>query len=390
MALKPWHTIGLTAAGMALAAVVILPPRPLPLLSESGGRLRLLFEGQVYNYQSGANYKWSLSSATRQFANRVFAARKADSLLTLAAGSRALHGADGALTVVYEPELTADSARFWLRMLERELALAPHAPGGGVPLIVELRAVDSARKPHSWSDYVMMRFVSPRAERPACFVSLRLVRGMHGYDVTRIVERDRRTGAARTAVLDWCLAYARFGTPGSQVSKWAGHRVQLTYSYNSGSTFTWALDAERQGRLADHEDTWMGEAYESWGDPTYAGCVRGSRPLCLASVGLVSDAPELDGSWTGLARPRLLASLMLKDPERFGRFWRSPEPPTVALETAFGRPAADLVADWERSVFTLRATGPRVLPRALLSSLGWAALAIGLGLFAAGRRQVDS
>jgi hypothetical protein len=46
-----------------------------------------------------------------------------------------------------------------------------------------------------------------------------------------------------------------------------------------------------------------------------------------------------------------------------------------------------VVAEWKRTTFKPPAPGP---PPALLSSLGWAVLALGLSLLTAHRRQVSS
>jgi hypothetical protein len=379
MALKPWHRAGLTAAGMALAMAVALPPRPLPEPGEVGS---ILFPAE-WPMRPAAQHAYTLSGTLANLRVYMRAARMADSLFSLAAGPRALHSADRALTVIYTPPVSAESARVWLGMMERELALVPRGVGGGMPLIVRLRAARQTKLPMSWSarDWRSMRFVSPRPERPACFVDLPLEdRGTRTAERSGMIHRDERTGVARTRVLNSCLLYARFGAPGPQVERWAGRRAERQY-WPSGPQFEWLLDMQRRGRL--HEEL----AY-FWGPGRLAGACSADAGPCLRMVGLIRDPAAGWEDYFALRRNSLLAGLILEDPARFERFWRSPEPPAIALERAYGRPAGQIVADWQRAIATPEAGGPRVPADALLSSLGWAILAIGLGLLVAWRQQV--
>ncbi|MFI5208302.1 MAG: hypothetical protein ACHQX4_09815 [Gemmatimonadales bacterium] len=401
MALKTWHRAALTAGGMALALAVILPSRPYP---EPGEALSALYPVEYWWWRT--QYRNTLDNTLFDLRNRHRAAVMADSLFALTNGPRAVKSADGALTVLYEQPLGADSARVWLAMLERELALAPRGTGAGVPVVVALKSAPSKRNPRGAEGeavgrdgaaredpWVAMRFVSPRAERPTCFVALRLVDLKPGQNANpgELIERDSRTGAARTAVLDRCLIYARFGVPGAQVERWAGRRVDVRRWWSQGDNLSWALEAGRQSRARDEMISNLSprELSDYWADPLNSSCVRGSSVLCLKSVGLIAD-PTLRGEsyWMGNVRRSLIAELILKDPARFERFWRSAEPPTVALEKAYGRPAGEIVGEWKRSAFSVPALGPRT--PALLSSLGWAVLAIGLSLLTAHRRQVSS
>lgn len=387
MALKTWHRAALVASGMALATVVILPSRPLP---EPGDRLYGLFRAD-FGWYGRALYEFTLSSTLSALQDRHRAAVMADSLLALIRGPRAVRSADGALTVLYERPLTADSARVWLGMLERELALAPRGTGSGMPIVVALRSVPPRR-----GDWVAMRFLSPRRERPACFAVARLVAAQAADNTFRpseLIERDHRTGVARTAVLDWCLMYGRFGAPGASVERWAGRRVEVRRWWSPGDNLSQTLEAERRGHKRDElppgvlpQDL---EAY--WADPLNSACVRGSRVPCLKSVGLMAD-PTLrpESFWISRVRRSLLAALMMKDAEKFEKFWRSNERADVALEQAYGRPASDVIAEWKQSVVSVPATGPRATAAAFVSSLGWAAGAMALGLVLAKRRQVSS
>ncbi len=405
MALKKWHRAGLVAGGMVLAVVVMLPSRPLP---EPGDSLYGLFRSDIGPW-GWARYDYTLSRTLDDLRNRHRAAVMADSLLALTRGPRAVRSANSALTVLYERPLSAESARVWLGMFERELALAPRGSGLGIPIVVALRSApatsrradapdeqvlahDGAARPFPW---VAMRFLSPRGERPTCFAALRLVpaRANESFSPSELIERDHRTGIARTAALDWCLIYARFGVPGARVDRWTGHRVELRRWWAPGDNLSWALESARHGRTTtDMIPTASPQELEAyWADPLNSACVRGSRVPCLKSVGLITD-PTLrsESFWMGRVRRSLLAALMLKDPVRFEKFWRSNERADVALEQAYGRPASDLIAEWKRSVFSVPATGPRAAAGAFLSSLGWAAGVMAIGLVLAMRRQVSS
>lgn len=402
MALKSWHRAALTAAGMALAVAVVLPSRPYPEPGEP--LLGALYPVEYWWW--GTRYHNTLDNTVSDLRNRHRAAVMADSLFALTNGPRAVKSADGALTVLYEQPLSADSARVWLGMLERELALAPRGTGAGMPVVVALKsgpprlnprgaageavARDGAAREESW---VAMRFVSPRAERPACFVALRLVPLSPGDAVRpgELVERDMRTGVSRTAALSWCLVYARFGAPGARVERWASRRVEVRRWWAPGDNLSSALEVGRQGRMRDElmPDFSPLDVSRYWADPLNSSCVRGSSVLCLKSVGLVAD-PTLrsESYWIANVRRSLIAALILKDPVRFEKFWRSEEPAVTALEKAYGRPAADVVGEWKRTSFKPPPLGPRT--PALVSSLGWAVLAIGLSLLTAHRRQVSS
>jgi hypothetical protein len=273
-----------------------------------------------------------------------------------------------------------------------------------MPVVVALRSVKpDSRAPSSTrslrvasaGSWVAMRFVSPRPDRPACFVAVRLValRAEESYGPSELIERDPRTRLARTAVIDWCLMYARFGVPGARVERWAGQRVEVRRWWAPGDNLSLALEAGRTGRTRDQLMPTLEarELTQYWADPLNSACVRGSRVPCLKSVGLVADRTlRSEYYWIAKVRRSLLAALMLKDAGRFERFWRSSERADVALEQAYGKPASDVVAEWKRSVFENPVTGPRASAAGLLSSLGWAAGIMALGLFLAGRRQVSS
>jgi hypothetical protein len=378
MALKQWHRVGLTAAGMALATAIALPPRPLPEQGE--------FHFLVYYYDAAwpaRRFEYTLSGTLEALRLRVRAARMADSLLAAATGPRVLHSADGGITVLYSSAISTDSARVWVSLLERELALVPRGAGGGIPLIVRLRVGGSERELFGggrYQDWRLLRFTSPRPDRPACLVDVRLMdAGTRLAERAGLIERSERTSARRARVLDWCMLYARFGMPGTRVARWAGRRVEPQYYWHYGPDFGWLVDMQRRGRT--HE-----ELAAFWSERLAGACSPHAGP-CLRIVGLIDDQSNRWERYT-VRRNSLLAGLMLRDPARFERFWRSPAPPAVALEQAYGLPAGEIVANYQREVARPEPSGPRLPPGVLLSSLGWAAVAIGLGLLVAWRQQV--
>src|SRR5437899_2499828 len=177
--------------------------------------------------------------------------------------------------------------------------------------------------------------------------------------------------------------------PGPGVERWTGRSVETYYWWYTGSNMADLLESRRAATEAKTNATPLERGPGTGWDPLAAMCLRGGGAACLRSVGLVQDPSQrYSVFWSGYARRGVLAGLLLYSPERFERFWRSPAPPAAAIEQAWGRPAADVIADWLRSVAIVSQAGPVAHPASMLSSLAWALVALGLSLFAALRRQV--
>ncbi|MFI5279089.1 MAG: hypothetical protein ACHQU1_01230 [Gemmatimonadales bacterium] len=400
MALKRWHQAGIVVAALALAAAVILPPRPMPEAGDKGLSASLMFSLGYYPYQGLHRHADLLAGTASSLRARRTAIQLADSLLAAARGPRAVRNADGSAVVVFEPNLSADSARVWLRMLERELALGPDRHPAAMPVILALRSTPEelhVRAPGVqplpvWS---ITRAISWRPERPAVLIMIRIADyGPYVADARGFLQLDTVAGTACTSVLDWGQAFAHFGLPGRGLEKWTGERLQRLYwGYRGSADLSWALTLER--RHATHEYLSNLARREEWqnpsADPLAQACVKSGGLQCLKSVGLVIDpSMRYEGYPISLSRRLLLARLMLKDPARFERLWRSDEAPRITLTRVYGQPAEAIVSEWRRSIENMPRGGPRTPGLALLSSLGWAALAVGLGLLMAGRRQVGS
>lgn len=381
MALRPWHLAGLTAAGMALAVVVVLPPRPLPTPGEIGSSL---YPSDL-PWVTGAHYGATVRRTVSDLKVYARTARLADTLFAAATHPQALRSADRSLTLIYAAPLSADTARVWLGLLEKELALAPHGPGRGMSLIVRLRVAPRIKstRPVRWSpdSWRSIRFVSPQHDRPACFVDAELPGpATRTGERAALIQRNERTDERRTRLLDWCMLYARFGAPGANMGKWAGRRAQVLYYWRYGPDLGWNLEVLRGGRAHDEMAAW-------WSDKLAGACSRSGGP-CLRMVGLAKDPGAPWENYFTLQKASLLAALMLQDSARFERFWRSPMMPAAALEQAYGRPAGVIVAEFQRSIVRPEPGGPRIPAGALLSSLGWAVMAIGLGVLVGRRQQV--
>lgn len=374
MALKSSHRVALTTACLALAAIIALPSRPYP--EEGEGWWPAVDVGYVTHYDQ------LLSRTLGRLRWRVRAARMADSLLPLIAGPRALHSADSPLTVLYEQGLSPDSARTWLRMLEAELSLVPRGRLPGMPLVVALRSspeVPGDTMRHGFGLWRAVRFVSPRPDRPACIVAMNIRPDTRNnvYDIEHAIRRDPRTKTRRTNLLNQCAIYARFGSPGVHVRNWVGGGVDVQYWWGN-SNMADQLEAERRpARQALRTATW---------DPAIAACVRNGGASCLRIAGLARAVYHMP-YWF---EEYLLASLLIRDPAGFEAFWRSADVVGTALEHAYGQPAAEVIAVTLRRAVRLEPSGPRTPSGALLSSLGWAAIAMGLGIVMAGRQQVKS
>ena len=79
-----------------------------------------------------------------------------------------------------------------------------------------------------------------------------------------------------------------------------------------------------------------------------------------------------------------------RDPEAFGRFWRSTSTVDRALAQAFGRPHAELIREWAQNTFYVKA-GPEATSRrkTVLATIGWLSAAL-IAAFAIGMRRQAS
>ena len=385
MALKRWGWVGGPVLAALLVAVVVLPPQ-VPT-----GAHALL--GVVWGYGDFVN---QAGNGHSQFVNDVTYARQgqrvrlshamlSDSIMMAARGPLALRSDDGLVTLIYEAPLVADSARLWLSAVTRELALYPGAPAQGMRLVVALLSDALRLRPGNGFEYSGVRTLLDQAARTGtCVVTVNLLprlswgRSAVGHDLY---------GKPVSRVLGACALYARFGAPGSRVSRW----VAAELGYYWWNPLTPELqEARRSVRRYEipHDVDWNNALYGEvrWLE---VGCLRGGAALCLRSAGLgwEPDSPFRYFRNSAFPRNRLIAYLLATGtPEQFAAFWRSSQPVAEALEGAYGRPASMLAMaafqHWYTAPPSDSSWGGE---RSALTGLGWIGFALAVAVVA-GRR----
>jgi hypothetical protein len=387
VALKRWRWLWGPALAALGLAVLLLPPS-LPsqegLLAAFG-----LVEPEWYG-EPGRQFEYDVRAAIRRQKDLVRSGRLADSVVAAARGARALRSANGMVTVVYEPPLTADSARVWLRAAVSELSLYPATGGRGLSVIValisnqvRLHGSDDANRWY-WSSEELID-VAP--SRGACVVTINLLDPRYSR-AAEFMGHDASGGPSGRFV-DLCALFARFGRPGP-----AGEWVRATmrrYWYAGNLLARRLLEARRaipRQRIesGENEPRPLWAAGVSWLE---IGCNHGVPVLCARVAGLAG--PRQPRFYDYYAQPYLrthiVAYLLASgSPEQFASFWRSNLPPARSLEAAYGRPAGEIA----RSAFShwhadAPPGGPRAGARLLLAGLFWAGTALALALVA-GRR----
>jgi len=275
-----------------------------------------------------------------------------------------------------------DSARFWLDAVVHELDAYPPATGATLPLVVALFS-DPARTKVPGSYWDVEELPDQVAAKHACVaaVALSSVPSWQQAYVGHVA-----AGRPATRVLDACGLVARYGAPGPQVGDWAWG--DATYWSARTILVRQLVDGRRpllRGEIRRDESLWWPRG-DQWRD---VGCARGIATACLYTSGLAGhDVPVLARYRSPVLPPeRLMAYLLATGtPAQFVSFWRSADPPAVALERAYGKPPGDLARAALRHWYAEPAPGgPGASGGMLLTAVGWAVLAVALALVA-GRR----
>jgi hypothetical protein len=374
----------ITGAAMALAAVLTLPPRPAP--EEAGLFSMLTWFWRGLPVYGRTRHRWELESARGTLRQRVEQLARNDSILGLVRAGRGVRSADGAITVLYERPLSADSARRWLAALEAEATLYPRGTGRGGRAVVALYSDPSrlrARQgavPRLWG---RRQWYAGPPEAPVCIVEANLAAPPRGWwSRTSLMARDSAGPSAR--VLNVCALVVRLGPPGRSVGDWVNAAVP---DQNwRGSALSGLVASARAGL---EPLPWAGASFPE------RACLRGSAFHCEWLTGL-HRMPNETRRWLGgdpltwSYRQRFLVHLLTKrGPERFAALWSSPAPIGEALHQAYGRPAGELVADWMKASNPPAAAGPGVGSRAVLASAGWALALLAGALLASLRWRSD-
>jgi hypothetical protein len=392
MALKRWGWLAGAVLAALLVAIALLPPRLpnrtgmlLGVVAVSGPELRAYYRG---NDQFGSEYsqfREDLLAARLTQRERLRRAVLSDSILMVARGPHALTSADGLITLVYERPLTADSARFWLGALGRELALYPKRTVPGTRLVIALLS-DSLRAQPGVREATYLgnhEFLDQASSAGPCLVTVSLLprlswgRNAVGHD---------SAGRPVSRLLGTCAVYARFGAPGAGVRRW----VASASNYYWGGPLTWLLQEARR-----HVETY--EIPYSWNNTPWngevrwleIGCLRGGAAPCRREAGLNRGQDGWLPYYISVSsvRSRLVAYLLATGtPEQFASFWHSPRPVAEALARAYGTPAGELAMSAYRHWFAAPPSAqPMGSARNAATGLVWVSLALALAVIA-GRR----
>ena len=405
MALKRWAWLGATLVAMALAAIVVLPPRPVSLFGSG-------WIGPEDTYYSGRGsvFERTLDATRQRLRNGIEARRREGSILAARGRPGALHTSDCAITVLREASLSEDSARVWLNAVHAELDAFPRAAALGIPIVVVIYTSPVGRQVAAagnwyWSE---RRWLSTSGARPACVVELNLAMRRTAWNRIRWMERDS-SGAVHSSVLDWCALYGRYGMPGEAVSRWSATLRGPSRYWGGSSSLERNLAAARRNsppRALFENPQWYRTFMNDWNYQyrrlrtgyRVTGCVRGDGGLCRAVLGLTEGvAPREEPDWygwggntSGLSVRELIAHLLANEGgERFLAFWQSPLQPGAALEAAYARPTGDMLVAWAQRRWTRPQVGPHAPGRLLVAGLGWMVFALVLGVVIAKRQTVE-
>ena len=374
----------ITGSAMALTMVLVLPPRPAPDEPVSMLSTVIWFWRGVPGVYYRSNNRWELESARGGLRLRLERVARGDSILAAVRAGHGVRSADGALTVLYERPLSADSASRWLAALEREAALYPSvAHRGGQVVVVLYSPPDRAKLRNSAGEppWGRRQWYAGAVEAPACIVEASLT-SPRGWSPPRLLVRDSM--GLQSRVLDACALFLRLGAPGPAVRDWVG-AVQPAW---------WGRSAGLSDYLADARAGVRPTGLSGELSRTERACLRGATLYCEWLVGVRTPrGGRANWYWSGIAaerRRQLLAALLsYQEPGRFAAFWSSPDSVPQALARAYGRPAGDVVADWARTWSDVPVAGPGVQSRALYASLGWAVVLLAGALVATLRWRTD-
>ncbi len=375
MALSHWRLLW----GSVLAAVV------LALLLLPGGQLSQAgvltwISGSYGWYESPRPFRNDVEMAVRVQRGRLREAERADSVLAISRGPRALRTREGGLTVVYETPLTAGDARAWLQAAATELGRYPSPGSTGMPVVIALYSnpVRTRSREFGWYSGSGHRLL-PDSGRAACVVEVVLVPfRVAGGKLRQPAQRPERP------FLGLCGLYQRFGAPGYAIARWLRYAGGMGFRGGDESWNSALADARRpvprsetvRPNLAGFREwPWY------WGTPWVSiGCLRGSLSLCERNA-RISGRPD-DWEQYADSHGAQLAGFLLATgtPAQFAAFWRSSLPVSEALRRAYGRPAGQLAYEAFSHWYYAAPGGPRAEPRLLLAGLFWAGAAGALAL----------
>lgn len=383
MALIRWRwVLGPVLAALLLTALA-LPPR-VPV----GEGLAASFfgagdYGEVFRDRTRSAVRAAVQTQRGRLGEQVLA----DSIVGAASSPGALHSADGAVTVVYGPPLTRDSARVWLEAASAEVALYPGADAPGLPVIVALSSVAPVRRRDARERPLLVQTVLPlqraAASAGACIVVLNLFAAGRDWYSRGLIAHDA-AGRPLGRFLDSCALYGRYGLPGPAIAAWAA-RGPVWYWGGYDRLSRRMQEARRKLRPDTLTAVWTSstpwQGVVQW--PPIA-CLRGGAATCARMAGFTGFSPVLSWWSYDLTRGQVLAWLVASGtPGQFAAFWRSPLPPAQAIEAAYAEPAGRVAMTAFRHWSSApEAGGPHAGGHVVLAGVLWAVLALALALVA--------
>jgi hypothetical protein len=377
MALKRWRWIWGPLLVAAVVAVAALPPS---VASPRGLLAALGLAYTEWNYPAGTVHRRAVRAAVIEQRKRARESRLADSILAMTRGARVLRSPDGAVTVVYESPIGADSARVWLRAASAELQLYPKSASGGVPVIVALLS-DLRRRAQQGDNLTSgptYRLFGAATRDRGCIVAVNLVEGGRA----RYALILRHSGEPLGRYLDICALEGRLGAPGPAVARWFG-RVDWFWQPNQ---LTGRL-LEAQRPINREIIARSGEAPYWYGQMPWVaiGCLDGSPALCARATGIERDGRSARGNFAAASRMLVSYLALHGTPVQLADFWRSPLSVGDALHAAYQRPAGELAGAALGHWYAVAPEAGRSGAAVLLAGLFWAVAAL-IFAVAAGRR----
>jgi hypothetical protein len=389
VALMRWRwVLGPVLAALVLAVLALPPQVPV-----GEGLLGSVFGTENSGWSPHDPARAAVRGAVRTQRRRLSEQMLVDSITRVARGAGALRSGDGAITVVYAPPLTRDSAAGWLEAAAGELALYPRSDTDGLPIVVALSLGPARGRDASLRLLLERPVLTLREESSsaACVVILNLARARAVWYARELVAHD----AARRPLgrfLDTCALYGRFGRPGPAISAWA----------DRGPAWYWGGYDRLSRRMQEARRAMKPDTVEAdWTYSTYwqgavqwapIACLRGGTTTCARIAGLAGYPSR--GLWWPytLTRGQMLAWMLATGtPQQFAAFWRSPLPPAQAIEAAYGQPAGTLaLAAFRHWASPPKPGGPLASSRVVLAGIGWAALALALALVAGRRWKTET
>jgi len=319
--------LGATLLAMAIVAVLVLPPRPIPdQYSFTASVLGFSYRAW-YGDQGG--FTWSVRRARNRYAEAIAARAHGAADVRAARGPLALRSASEPVVVVRDPDVPINIAREWLLDAEKELSVFPRATGAGVPVIIGLHTrgfFPVGGLQHNISVAARMLYMEGRDT--VCIADVRLP----GQDTALVPARYwhlQSSGWWENRRMGRCALYARYGVPGVGVRTWYGLPPQWRLT-DDGSLRANLTRRDAPRRPIERISEW---GYSDW--PGFLSCLN-NGVACEGMFGLRPGRDDEQWFYRGEAALLITELLKSRGPDRFGQFWRSELPVDSALQGAYG------------------------------------------------------